>query len=254
MAQGARVSGNLLHDNETTQDLFVEVNHGPFLVDNNFFLSGNGLYDISNGGAYAHNLFAGRVITIPLERNTPYHKAHATEIAGMESLFSGDSRFYNNIFTSQKERVVWPERVPEELDNQHYFGLAPYDNAGLPVFMAGNVFLGQAEPSVHEKDPVSDPGTEPGYQLVEKEDGWYLQLAFDPTWLDHKRSLVTSGLLGEAKIPGLRFEQPDGTTYQLGTGYLGQKRHPDHPAPGPVTEPGDEEQWLKVWQRRQSTE
>jgi alpha-N-arabinofuranosidase len=252
MAQGARVSRNLLHDNESTQDLFVEVNHGPFLIDNNFFLSGNALYDISNGGAYAHNLFAGRLITIPLERNTPYHKAHSTEIVGMESIYSGDTRFYNNIFTSQKERPVWPERVPEALDNQHYFGLAPYDKSKLPLSMVGNVFLGQAEPSAHEKDPVTDPWVEPGYELMEKEDGWYLQLAFAPTWLDHKRSLVTSALMGVAKIPGLPFEQPDGTTYQLSTDFLGQERHPDHPVPGPLTAPGDEKQWLKVWQHRAS--
>ena len=38
MAQGTRVSGNLFHDNQS-EDLFVEVDHGPFLVDNNIFLS-----------------------------------------------------------------------------------------------------------------------------------------------------------------------------------------------------------------------
>ena len=38
MAQGTRVTGNLFHDN-LTEDLFVEVDHGPFLVDNNLFLS-----------------------------------------------------------------------------------------------------------------------------------------------------------------------------------------------------------------------
>jgi len=82
---------------------------------------------------------------------------------------------------------------------------------------------------------------------MEKEDGWYLHLVFDPAWLDHKRSLVTSGLLGEAKIPGLPFEQPDGTTYQLDTDYLGQERHPDRPAPGPLIAPDDENHWHKVW-------
>ena len=150
--------------------------------------------------------------------------------------------------------MPWPDRIPKELDNQHYFGLASYDNLGQPSFMAGNVFLGQAEPSAHEKDPVTDPGIEPGFELMEKEDGWYLQLAFDPTWLDHKRTLVTSGLMGEAKIPGLRFEQPDGTTYRLGTDFLGQERHADHPAPGPLIAAGDKDQWHKVWQRRQSPE
>jgi len=114
MAQGARVSCNLLHDNEATQDLFVEVNHGPFLIDHNFFLSDNSLNDISHGGAYAHNLFAGRVIAWPNTRITPYHKAHSTEIAGMDTFPGGDNRFYNNIFLGQEKPVPWPERIPEE--------------------------------------------------------------------------------------------------------------------------------------------
>ena len=38
MAQGTRVSANLFHENQS-EDLFVEVDHGPFLVDNNVFLS-----------------------------------------------------------------------------------------------------------------------------------------------------------------------------------------------------------------------
>ena len=59
MAQGTRVSRNLFHDNDS--DVFVEVDHGPFLFDNNLFLSSVSLRDNSQGGAYAHNLFAGVV-------------------------------------------------------------------------------------------------------------------------------------------------------------------------------------------------
>src|ERR1017187_1566458 len=55
MAQGTRVTRNLLHDNPD-QDLFVEVDHGPFLVDNNIFLSRTALLVVSQGGAYVHNL------------------------------------------------------------------------------------------------------------------------------------------------------------------------------------------------------
>jgi len=55
MAQGTRVSGNLLYDH-TSEDIFVEVNHGPFLIDNNILLSGCSLSDMSEGGAYVHNL------------------------------------------------------------------------------------------------------------------------------------------------------------------------------------------------------
>jgi hypothetical protein len=64
MAQGTRISSNLLYDN-TTDDLFVEVNHGPFLVDNNVFLSPVSLLDMSEGGAYAHNLFSGSNGALP---------------------------------------------------------------------------------------------------------------------------------------------------------------------------------------------
>ncbi len=128
-----------------------------------------------------------------------------------------------------------------------FFHLATYDSLGQPSFMAGNVFLGQAEPSVLEKDPVTDPKVEPGYKLIEKEDGWYVQLAFNKTWLDLKRSLVTSEMLGIAKNPNLPFEQPDGSPYQLGTDYLGEKRNSDNPAPGPFVIPKTAYQWIKVW-------
>ncbi len=98
MAQGTRVSGNLFHDN-AGQDLFVEVDHGPFLVDNNVFLSGTSLLDMSEGGAYVHNLMAGRIVTGPEpNRVTPFHPPHSTAVAGLVSIKGGDNRFYNNIF------------------------------------------------------------------------------------------------------------------------------------------------------------
>ena len=57
MAQGARVSRNLFHDNG--QDLFFEVDHGPILVDNNLLLSARSLDSRSQGVAFVHDLFGG---------------------------------------------------------------------------------------------------------------------------------------------------------------------------------------------------
>src|SRR5450759_2583347 len=97
MAQGTRITGNLLYDN-STEDLFVEVDHGPFLVDNNLFLSGISLNDMSEGGAYVHNLMTGRIVSRPeLTRSTPYHEAHSTAVVGLSNTRGGDDRFYNNI-------------------------------------------------------------------------------------------------------------------------------------------------------------
>jgi len=87
MAQGAHVTRNLLHDNNRSEDLFVEVDHGPFLVDNNLFLSGRSLLDMSEGGAYVNNLFAGTITPRPeLRRETPFHKAHSAEVAGLRNI------------------------------------------------------------------------------------------------------------------------------------------------------------------------
>ena len=60
MTQGTRVSGNLFYDNDM-EDLFLEVNHGPFLVDNNIFASRRSILEQSQGGAYVHNLIAGDI-------------------------------------------------------------------------------------------------------------------------------------------------------------------------------------------------
>jgi len=91
------ICGSLCYDN-STDDLFVEVDHGPFLADNNLFLSAINLRDWSEGGAYAHNLMTGRIDSRPeLSRSTPYHQAHSTALAGLTNISGGDNRFYNNV-------------------------------------------------------------------------------------------------------------------------------------------------------------
>jgi len=133
---------------------------------------------------------------------------------------------------------------------QHYFGLATYDAAKLPVYMAGNVFLGQAEPSKHEENPLVEPKVDPGLKLVERSDGWYLQIEFNKTWADRKRPLVTTEMLGKAIIPDLPYEAPDGKPYRIDTDYFGNKRNTKNPYPGPFNEPNEGKQLIKVWPRK----
>jgi alpha-N-arabinofuranosidase len=97
MTQGTRVTGNLCHDN-VTHDLLSEVNHGPYLVDHNVFLSVGSLDNFSNGGAFAHNLFAGKIERHAYhQRETPYLLPHATGIAGFFGSLGGDDLFLNNL-------------------------------------------------------------------------------------------------------------------------------------------------------------
>ena len=147
MAQGTRITGNLLYDN-TTDDLFVEVNHGPFVVDNNLFLSPLSLQDWSQGGAYAHNLFAGRILSRPeLRRFTPYHRPHSTMVAGRSNIKGGDSRFHNNLFLKGAEADLLP-KTPE--DRASGYGLWVYDTREFPLETGGNVYLDPRYPAVIE--------------------------------------------------------------------------------------------------------
>lgn len=242
MAQGTRVSGNLLHDN-SSEDLFVEVNHGPFLIDNNLFLSRTSLLDMSEGGAYAHNLLAGQIISRPeLRRETPYHPPHTTTVAGLRSIQGGDNRFYNNIF-------VGGGKPPAGTASQQAagFGLWVYDDRELPLQTGGNVYYNAARPYAKESQCLLQQGVDPGLKLVQKGGGVSLHLAMGPALASAKTALVTTEMLGQAKIPGLPYENPDGSPLKVDTDYFGKPRSGESPAAGPFENPGAGPVVVKVW-------
>jgi len=229
MAQGTRVSDNLFNDN-TTEDIFVEVDHGPYLVGNNIFLSNVAISDRSQGGAYVHNLFAGAIKLLRFDRReTPYLKAHSTEIAGFHNNPLGDDRYYNNIF-------------------MHNCDLSNYDTVGLPMHMDGNVYLDGARKSIHDENVIINQAYDPEIKLIDKQGGYYLQFKFDNEWIsEDKRKLVTTKLLGKAIISGQPYEKPDGLPIQNDTDYFGNKRNKANPTPGPFEKPGNGLLLLKVW-------
>lgn len=125
-AQGTRITGNLLFNNQKpdfakalpggmmSQDIFVEVGHGPTLIDNNILLSDVSLRMATEGVAMVHNLICGSFTSVGegcdwitegvlRQRYTPYHIPHRTEVMGFMTILHGDDRFYNNIFLQK-----WP--------------------------------------------------------------------------------------------------------------------------------------------------
>ena len=211
MGQGAQITGNLLNDN--SRDLFLEVNHGPILVDNNIFLSPLSLHSCSRGVAFAHNLFGGSVHIVGDGRVIPFLKPHGTEIVGFHAFQPGDDRYYNNIFASTVD-------------------MRKYDGGDAGAYMEGNVFLKGATPSSREASAVLLPDFDAGIKLVTTTDGCELQMSGNPQWQSGAlRKLVTSQLLGKAQITGGAFEQPDGSAIRLDTDYLGRRRNDASPAP-----------------------
>ncbi|MCR5251834.1 MAG: right-handed parallel beta-helix repeat-containing protein [Lachnospiraceae bacterium] len=129
--QGTRVSSNLFHDNCLSrdhllksecaeglglgEDLWIEIAHGPTLVDNNVMLSERSVRLAAQGVAFVHNLFGGAISGVgrgvnngttkyPSPRYTPIHKPHDTMITSFMTVLHGDVRFYNNVFVQPKLR------------------------------------------------------------------------------------------------------------------------------------------------------
>jgi alpha-L-arabinofuranosidase len=237
MAQGTRVSQNLFHEN-LGEDVFVEVDHGPFLVDNNLLLSNVSLLDMSEGGAYVHNLMTGKVVSgQELSRSTPYHPAHSTAVAGLKNIHGGDDRFYNNVFIGRGEQpAAGGQPGNTNARRGDGFGLLVYDAREYPLQTGGNVYYHGAKPYAKEKDDVVQQD-DPKALLIEKDHSVYLHITLSEAVQKAKTALVTTQLLGKARIAGLGYENPDGSPLKIDIDYFGKPRG-QNPTPGPFENPG----------------
>ena len=271
-AQGARVSQNLLHDNDVpegstkleggmeSQDIFVEVGHGPTLIDNNIMLSRYGLRVATEGVAMVHNLILGAFTMVgsgvdnwvdgrEQRRYTPYHIRHRTEVAGMMTILHGDNRFYNNIFvqghpiTNEEPKEspfhqqvgthVWDEyptykewiaKFDMEEEKPDMGKLEPAHFSHLPVWADGNVYLAGAKAWKKEKHNLVKDDADVQIELLE-EDGQYRLSTNLYDYLDgFTTGIINSDVLGKAFEPEQRFEERDGSDIVFQSDYLGNHR------------------------------
>ena len=244
MAQGTRVTGNLCYDN-SLYDFFPEVNHGPYLVDNNIFLSKWAVRDMSQGGAYAHNLVAGAIHSSPAGRSTPYHLPHSTRIVALKNILGGDGRFYNNIFVAADAEI--PNRNNPKAERKDGYGLEVYNAVKLPMQIDGNVNYKGAKPCISETNYIDKSDFDPKIKLVEQGENVYLHITLDESFKSLHNKLVTTKLLGKAKIPDQAFENPNGSPLKVDADYFGKKRNDENPTAGPFENPGQGRLSLKVW-------
>ena len=284
-AQGTRVTQNLFHDNTLPfdhllenrdsllgmgEDIFIEVSHGPTLVDNNLLLSRRSLKLATQGAAVVHNLIAGSLTcvgsgvnngtrTLVSPRYTPYHVPHRTEIAGFMTILHGDMRFYNNIFVQQPIPEAMQQLRQAVTDYGHtewdtfyvQAGTKPYDGyqtyeewvkefdgycgmgspasdryyIPLPVWTGGNVFCNGALPCDKERDFTAPEG-EVTLNLVQKEDGWYLDTNLYEVIKGScpRTEIIDTERLGMAFEPEEKYENPDATPITFDRDYAGNRR------------------------------
>lgn len=242
MTQGTRISSNVCYNNDFA-DLFIEVNHGPSLIDNNIFLSG--IQNWSQGAAYVHNIIAGRILLRQvLDRFTPYHFPHTTELMGLNSISCGDDRWYNNIFIAPEVDITNMKNLPHA-----FYGLKAYNTMerSHPIFAGGNLFYKGAIASEGESNSMEVDSYSPDFNISEEADGIYLTMTFDKNIRQIRTGTITSETLGSPLMVHHRYEFRDGSDILIDSDFLGQPRDLDKPAVGPIEEAGEGKIKIKVW-------
>lgn len=221
MAQGARVSSNLIYDN-LAQDLFFEVSHGPYMVDNNICLSARSIQENTDGGAYVYNVFCGDINRMDDMRYTPYHLLHSTEVKGICTITEGDHRFFNNVFVGGGNASL-------------KYGMVVCDASRRPIYAHANLFLNGAQPMSNKQDDFVEKGVNPKLRVEETASGEVF-LVSDVALQQlsaFKGKPVDASRLGVAQLSGLPFERADGTPMNIDADYFGNKRSVT-PNVGPV--------------------
>ena len=271
-AQGARITQNLMYQNQRPEgvaqakgamfntDVFIEVGHGPTLIDNNLLLSKVSVSIPSEGIACVHNLILGGFSLINSgvdsivngqrePRYTPYHIRHRTEVAGFMTILHGDDRVYNNIFVQQYPKTE-PAKVPSDNDNDvtgtaafdifptydewianfmmdrepDMGALATYHFGHLPVWVEGNAYFNGATVCKHEKHNLRDESGEAYVKLEEKDGHVYVRTNVYDMLKDFTDGVINSDILGCAFEPEQRFENPDGSAIIFDRDYFGDHR------------------------------
>lgn len=247
MAQGSHVSSNTLYDN-VSHDLFFEVDHGPYIVDNNIALSPKSLAECSDGGAFLHNIFAGSFVCYDDSRYTPYQLAHSTQVKGISILNEGDHRFYGNIFAANEAREAnqWLGSAKQKAQ----YGLEAFNASRQPIYAEDNIFCHGTSPMKDKTQGREEADAAPRFRIEETAGGIYLVSDFSLSrFCNVKGSRIDTDRLGTARLTGYPFENPDGSPFVMARDYLGKARNTEAPVVGPFETTTDEKR-IKIWPKQ----
>jgi hypothetical protein len=243
--QGTRISRNVYHAN--SRDLFVEVSHGPYLVDHNVFGSKASFESFSQGGAFVNNLFAGTIRLEPVpDRATPYHRPHSTQVSGYAVIWGGDDRWSGNIFLGGDVAEAYGRGGDGKAAPHH--GLVGYDgfpasfeeylsrveakgpgdhqkflDVQQPVWASQNVFAAGAQPFAGEQSPLVVEGGSVTV-VAEKNGEVFLEADLPAAFADVRVGVISGRDLPRVRFADADFEEPDGSPAVIDTDLTGALR------------------------------
>jgi Right handed beta helix region len=268
--QGTRVSRNVFYANK--RDLFVEVSHGPYIVEHNVFASPASVESFSQGGAFVNNLVCGTVALVPVvERPTPYHVPHSTQIAGYAAIIGGDDRHIGNVFLGGDASRAYaptarlgpragygtagynghPASLAEYLalvddpsrgDHERFMGIEQ------PVYIHDNVYARGAAAYEAEQGALVLDGADVRVAVVEAGDEVYLEAELPEAFDQARRGLIAGNDLERVRFVDADFEERDGTPARLDIDLVGVRKTGDGTYPaGPIAALAAGSSRIRVW-------
>ena len=270
-AQGARVSRNLYYRNN--RDLFVEVSHGPYLVEHNVLASNVSFESFSQGGAFVHNFIGGTVRLVPVhDRATPYHRPHSTQVAGFAVIYSGDDRWIGNVFSGGDITKAYGYDTTRGIDPPAGYGTAAYDGSPTsiedfivrmaslpegsysripgvkqPAYLRDNVYAPGADAFAGESSALALTG-EVSFEVVEEGAEVHVEARLPEAFGSARVGVVTGADLPRPRLVDADFEQGDGSPAVVDVDLLGERKDParDYPA-GPIAALTPGRSRVRVW-------
>lgn len=230
-AQGARVSRNAFFAN-MTEDIFLEVCHGPCTVENNLLLSEYSLSNVSQGTAFVHNLFAGktRLLRDP-GRFTMYHFPHDTAVAGLMVIYGGDDKAAGNLYVRNGTDGACGNAVYNgyptslsQLDMPDSGLPMDYADRTLPVFIRDNLYFCGARPYEKEQGAVVAADFSVVLRVVHADGQYVLETNFPEYSFAAALDPTDSAMLGKSFQSEAAYENADGTPFTLDRDYMGTLR------------------------------
>ncbi|MBR6080283.1 MAG: right-handed parallel beta-helix repeat-containing protein [Treponema sp.] len=273
-AQGTRVSANVYDKNN--RDLMIEVSHGPCLVDNNIFTSDYGLNNGAQGNAYIHNLWCGFVDKYPvIDRTTPYHLPHSTEILGTAFIYGDDDRWFRNIFVGKKKGDRF---YTEEQDGKLGYGTAVYNGCPAdfaeymeriesvdgdhqryfpvkqPAYIDSNAYFNGAKSFDREKNYFTSEEN-PNVKIDSENENLFLEIDLPEDFVDSDFAHLDVFDCDTLEVPRLsqqRFDNPDGKSIILDKDIIEEKRGDGKSIPGPLQNLKAGHNRVKIWETKKA--
>lgn len=216
--QGIRITRNIIYDTEEAT-VFLEMNHGPTLVDNNVLI-GQSVRSNSEATVLAHNLFVdcGYDYHPDVNRRSQYFEPHTAITAGRKTGTAQDDKWLNNIFVRQGlDRV---KRAPGYLSDY-------------------NAFLEGAKPSSFgDKNSVVDPHVTK-LSIEDQPLGVTITFSVNEVALGVRGPRVDADLVGVFPTVGQTIEDRFGNPITIETDIAGEKSSQALPGPLANLTPGE---------------